>query len=1442
MNSPSVRKYANPMLAYLVVSFLTACSALTIEVDVYKGSLTNNKDVQMQQLAAMAVGAEPLLNRLASNLDNSNGEEDRATKNGDTRYKSDKQEENDELLHTVNQVIALYHRSDTAALTDVLARAQIEVEQYQYELGILTLDDANFANYSKEIVNELDSSLSSSFLLRRPVGVVPVADVNKNRECQHSTDIWSAYSTFFLKRKLNDEPRPDDLFADWRNWDCIFFSTEALLRLPEEQLNNIFSGSEESLSSLRRYSSSGALPNRRSEARSLNGSNYAFNFLATEVDFLEAHAYVLFGNDAELTDLFTNHMMRIASSFNTARSSLHDLMIMGLETIAMPEIPGEIDARESQELNQQLAELIAQIIEPDHLGAALSIEGEAVNPVITNLQERLRIIGGITREKLLEDNSLRNFSTVIERLLVDYPRSTANALLLTDQSYIYFDINEIKNPSELLKRHSASVRRAYGLVTGPDPFSEDPVAENPNAIGGSVAIRKFNAISESLANLADGLAGVRSGLSKQGRLTEGLFAVIENYIRAHDDSIASGTGADSSEVEIERERLMNILIRFAEKLLFVANHESLFESEVVGANNKDDTRRYIDVLQAVGNSILIQTDELIQRDSYEENQRRAGTRESLALSKIYEEAKAEDIVRDINSFLAGNRAVTTISDESYLQQSNEKQVEINSQDAKVIELAELEPKVPEAQSNYDTELRNKQAHQVIQLLADIQTVVTPGQNAGDASQLSCDSKAVNSNSLNPPMSSDVIMAVQATITDVCDTNIVLSDNAGIGLISELRILFSRHLDVDMAPQDKEYLRLAVNTIGSYTFEPAETATTAEQKQEAFETLLASAKEKEGANIVAFDQALDALNKAKMTADELASEQQRLSQLRDEKKSIDDRRSDAANRRLALSGMEAIQSTVIAETYQAQSLSSLRDRSPLSYREVFNLVIRALEAEKEKLASVVEGAVPSPAGSTPNIFDSALTLLAQFQIPISPIVPDNKRNLTQKDVLDSVIASLRQEYIQTVQTLGSDSPRSKNIAVAIDVANEQRSNMVYIRQAASYLRSSYPTTSTQGGMGSGWKNFLLRHGLKSIPVVNLFVEEHSSGQTNNEIDKQFWQNINTVRVAGGGTTNYAVVKDDIGNWYVKGYSADPESIINSAQTLAMFNVGNAMGADLLGASQEGSGDSDQNSNAPTSWRVSTFSTQTSAFQKTTQETFSAIDEFISEQKEIFPDKITDTSSMEEVATIMTNADSLLETEEIENPEQNPQLGKIIVDRLRALELYSRTVTTSLVQIRTNEQKRISDAKAELDAAEEALAQANSSLLAATTLVANRTANNQAAQTTLTALEGLGDDNSRNEDIAAATLLSTNTASLLQEAQGLETTASTTVQEAITAEREARESFDEVNNQATENIGNLNLAISVVDSTIAAKLKSFVSQRESVVANYEATVEVLSTGIN
>jgi hypothetical protein len=48
---------------------LTACAITKIDVDVYKGPLSNHEEVQMERMAVMAIGAKPLLIRLRDSLE-----------------------------------------------------------------------------------------------------------------------------------------------------------------------------------------------------------------------------------------------------------------------------------------------------------------------------------------------------------------------------------------------------------------------------------------------------------------------------------------------------------------------------------------------------------------------------------------------------------------------------------------------------------------------------------------------------------------------------------------------------------------------------------------------------------------------------------------------------------------------------------------------------------------------------------------------------------------------------------------------------------------------------------------------------------------------------------------------------------------------------------------------------------------------------------------------------------------------------------------------------------------------------------------------------------------------------------------------------------------------------------------------------------------------------
>ncbi len=175
--------------------------------------------------------------------------------------------------------------------------------------------------------------------------------------------------------------------------------------------------------------------------------------------------------------------------------------------------------------------------------------------------------------------------------------------------------------------------------------------------------------------------------------------------------------------------------------------------------------------------------------------------------------------------------------------------------------------------------------------------------------------------------------------------------------------------------------------------------------------------------------------------------------------------------------------------------------------------------------------------------------------------DPKTEQSEEDarvIIDALHATLVARRAQMIEQHGTEYSGVKQLTDALDAVDQYRSGLVYIRPASAYLRSSYPATTLQGDPGLRWGNMLGDHALRSVPFapqIRDFADPIGarSAQITAEIDKQFWQTVNRVRVAGGGDTNYAVVKDDIGNWYVKRYSGDPRKVINSARNLASLHA-------------------------------------------------------------------------------------------------------------------------------------------------------------------------------------------------------------------------------------------------------------------------------------------------
>ena len=190
-----------------------------------------------------------------------------------------------------------------------------------------------------------------------------------------------------------------------------------------------------------------------------------------------------------------------------------------------------------------------------------------------------------------------------------------------------------------------------------------------------------------------------------------------------------------------------------------------------------------------------------------------------------------------------------------------------------------------------------------------------------------------------------------------------------------------------------------------------------------------------------------------------------------------------------------------------------------------------------------------------------------------------------DAIDRLISALQHEKTKAAlefpgesskvcnpETYKSDPAKSmpkeclrlKQVTDALNLVYQQRSGMVYIRPPGAYLRTSFAATNLQGDPGLSWQNMLQGQAKRSLPWYEGFkkLEEGSEGQIKAEIDKRFWQNINSVRVSGTGRTDFVLVKDDIGNWYVKGVSGNPKDVYSAAQSLTLFGMGGKIGTNLL----------------------------------------------------------------------------------------------------------------------------------------------------------------------------------------------------------------------------------------------------------------------------------------
>jgi len=235
-------------------------------------------------------------------------------------------------------------------------------------------------------------------------------------------------------------------------------------------------------------------------------------------------------------------------------------------------------------------------------------------------------------------------------------------------------------------------------------------------------------------------------------------------------------------------------------------------------------------------------------------------------------------------------------------------------------------------------------------------------------------------------------------------------------------------------------------------------------------------------------------------------------------------------------------------------------SPKGVYEHLENLLKQLKQLKQQVATA--------SASQGTSLQDALDVLSKRRPPTEMPLLDPKIYANPREVMDELIALLRHRQIEAVERFGKGSEQDKRATEAVENAHQHRAGMIYIRPSSAYLRTSFPSTSLQDDPNLAWDNMLLKQGIRNLPFSSQLADilDPSGRQDRlltSELDKQYWQNVNRVRVSGMGFTNQVLAKDDVGNWYVKQYYGDTKDIIKSAKNLALFNLGTKLPIDLAG---------------------------------------------------------------------------------------------------------------------------------------------------------------------------------------------------------------------------------------------------------------------------------------
>ncbi len=1150
------------------------CAVLTIDVDVYKGPLSNQPDVQMEQVSGMAMGAKPLLLNLRDKLevpddksldppdyhrrDWRNGTSPKKPKHVPSWIRDDSNFDSEHAVR-VNAVLYLYE-DEVPGLSPDLEGLWREViaamDDYRDSDARFRLDPQTAGMEWDEVAKGMLRRSALPKYLRsyvEPGSDDDPVDLERGENQlnhvlfgAHADSLKSAYRTFWI-------PEKDTGF---RRWFSLVHANDALHTMagtineaepktPDEKFTIAAWESEDS-----------------DELTDNARSNITYTLLA-EPSLVRIHADLLFGNsESSEKEFFVARITGIARAFLDNRDALSRLFRASAKAVAVfeAESASEVD----KAFVDQASETLVAIVNPLHLLAMLKLaetQPDRVPDSVAKLRQAIESTGSDlfsasnTADPVFEEFGAsekgrfwKDLTDKTRRLLKDQldlnPQATAFALLQAHDAFsgrMLFDGMDdeaILQSAGLGSSNDSLTVRQYGLTSGRQTYTSKATE----------TATRLDLFSSRFIDESQGIFfSINAGGLEGGRPKEGVARLIEEYVNAR---LENPQRPDSPLVEHARDRLLDGLIHFTQKVSTLANYTQLLDT-----TRDPGSRAYGRVLQAVANSITFQIDELRAAKNFD-NRFRGGRAdaESRALERARQSARAMRAAAVVDAIIA---SLATKADTVQALEESKKQVEA--------------------------------------------AVIALRFTAGDLDE-----------SLEPKAVLDaLIVALGAQINTARADNQV--DNA-----DDLARAYAYLTDGE---RQKAMVEAAVDDVPS-------------TKPQQYLDFWRTAENK----------------KAQSIETELADARER-------KATLDAVRQEVEQRRDAIVGLADPGAAVDA----------------------------VIDILKREISNHQAG---TPAN---NALSSAIARIEAGRAQLADLTAFDKSDPKDaREVLDELIATLEMERILVLRQKGDAS----SIGEALKAARAYRSDMVYIRPSSAYLRSSFPSTSLQSDPELLWQNMLKDHGDRTASsfwgesIVNPR-SGRDAARITADIDKQFWQNINRVRVAGGGNTNYVIAKDDIGNWYVKSYSADPKDIIKSARNLALFSMSPSMGANLLDRAEQrdaatpGAPEATERSVTPVQRQFEKFRNN---FDEQVEADHAQLEAAIVGATPTAPVLTTTIQNQWAAAGVPVESDSpfasaLNQSAVILKPseEETDDLSQQIVDRLRAVKEFRASVAAGVGQI-------------------------------------------------------------------------------------------------------------------------------------------------------------------